>query len=95
MMVDYDGEKGINVKENVCLRRIESEHVLLVLYKNKQIDKKGLDYVEGCCEGRPLGCSLGCVLGSALGCIEGRIEGCALGCIDGSDEGCSDGQALG
>ena len=70
MMVDYDGVKGINVDENVCLRRVESENVL-VLDKSKQIDKKGLDYVEGCCEGSPLGCSLGCVLGSALGCKDG------------------------
>ena len=94
MMVDYDGVKGINVDEYVCLKSDESENVL-VLDKSKQIDKKGLDYVEGCCEGRPLGCSLGCVLGSALGCIEGCIDGCVLGCNDGSDVGCSDGQALG
>ena len=36
--------------ENVCLRKDESESVL-VLDKSKQIDKEGLDYVEGSVDG--------------------------------------------
>ena len=50
MMVDYDGVKGINVDEYVCLKSDESENVL-VLDKSKQIDKEGLDYVEGSVDG--------------------------------------------